>query len=97
MLVILALGDQPRRYAQLQRSVEGITKKMLTQTLRALERDGLVHREVFPTVPPQTEYTLTPLGRGLAEVVAVVRGWAYRNVEDITQARSAFDAAQAEG
>lgn len=91
MLVILALGDEPRRYAQLQRSVKGITKKMLTQTLRALERDGLVRRQVYPTVPPQTEYALTPLGNGLAEVVSVVRGWAYSNVEDIAQARNAFD------
>ena len=92
MLVILALGHDRLHYAQLQRRVRGVTKKMLTQTLRALERDGLVRRQVHATVPPQTEYELTPLGHGLAEVVAVVRGWAYQNVGDISKARTVYDA-----
>ena len=92
MLVILALGDERLHYAQLQRRVRGVTKKMLTQTLRALERDGLVRRQVHRTVPPQTEYELTSLGHGLADVVAVVRSWAYSNVADISEARSVFDA-----
>jgi DNA-binding HxlR family transcriptional regulator len=74
--------------------VRGVTKKMLTQTLRALERDGLVRRHVLRTVPPQTEYELTELGHGLAKVVALVRAWAYENVTDIAQARSAYDAAE---
>jgi DNA-binding HxlR family transcriptional regulator len=91
MLVILALGEQPVRYAELRRRVTGVTKKMLTQTLRALERDGLVQRRVYDTVPVQTEYALTALGRSLAQAVGVIRTWAYDNVEDITQARSAFD------
>jgi len=93
MLVILALGDERLHYAQLQRRVRGVTKKMLTQTLRALERDGLVRRLVHRTVPPQTEYELTSLGHSLAAVVAVVRTWAYRNVDDISEARSVFDRA----
>ena len=94
MLVILALGDDRVHYAQLQRRVRGITKKMLTQTLRALERDGLVCRHVHHTVPPQTEYELTSLGHGLAAVVSVVRSWAYQNVEDIAQARSTYDSGE---
>lgn len=93
MLIILALDRGPRRYSQLQRSVEGVTKKMLTQTLRLLERDGLVHRRVYDTVPIQTEYELTALGHDLAKVVAVVRTWAYDNVERIGDARRDFDAA----
>ena len=93
MLVILALSGPPQRYAQLQRRVVGVTKKVLTQTLRALERDGLVVRRVYPTVPVQTEYELTALGRSLADTVGVIRAWAYENVETIAQARNEYDAA----
>lgn len=92
MVVILALGDGALRYAELRRRVKGVTKKMLTQTLRALERDGLVERRVFDTVPVQTEYELTTLGRSLADAVAVIREWAYGNVEGITGARARYDA-----
>jgi DNA-binding HxlR family transcriptional regulator len=91
MLVILALGDERVHYAALRRRVEGVTKKMLTQTLRALERDGLIERHVHPTVPPQTEYELTPLGHSLARAVTVIRTWAYDNVERIAEARTAYD------
>src|SRR5689334_6644063 len=72
MLVILALTAGPQRYAHVQRRVVGVTKKVLTQTLRALERDGLVSRRVYPTVPVQTEYELTELGRSLADTVGVI-------------------------
>jgi len=91
MLVILALGEQPLRYSALQRRVVGVTKKMLTQTLRGLERDGLVRRQVFDTVPVQTEYELTALGSSLAQSVAAIRTWAYDHMEAITQARTEFD------
>jgi DNA-binding HxlR family transcriptional regulator len=91
MLVILALSERPRRYAELQRRVTGVTKKMLTQTLRALERDGLVERRVYDTVPVQTEYELSALGRSLADAVATIRAWAYDNVEDVAGARRRFD------
>ena len=91
MLVILALGDERVHYAQLQRRVEGVTKKMLTQTLRALERDGLIERHVYRTVPVQTEYELSPLGHSLARAVTVIRTWAYDNVEQIVDARTAYD------
>lgn len=91
MHVILALGEQPLRYSQLQRRVMGVTKKMLTQTLRGLERDGLVLRRVYHAVPVQTEYELSPLGRSLAEALAVVRTWAYDNVEAIARARGEYE------
>lgn len=93
MLVILALGERPLRYSQLQRHVAGATKKMLTQTLRALERDGLVRRRVFDTVPVQTEYELTGLGMSLAEAVSAIRAWAYDNMGAISAARVQYDAA----
>lgn len=90
MLVILALGDGPQRYSALQRRVQGVTKKMLTQTLRALERDGLVRRPVYDTVPVQTGYELTAAGQSLATAVSTIRKWAYDHIEDIGQARRAF-------
>jgi DNA-binding HxlR family transcriptional regulator len=93
MLVILALAEKRHRYAALQRRVVGVTKKMLTQTLRALERDGLVQRRVYHTVPAQTEYELTDMGRSLAQAVSVIRGWAYDHMDGIAGARAAFDSA----
>jgi DNA-binding HxlR family transcriptional regulator len=92
MLVVLALSGPPLGYAQLQRRVVGVTKKMLTQTLRGLERDGLVSRRVYPTVPVRTEYELTETGRSLAHAVGVIRSWAYANVGAMAEARIAFDA-----
>jgi DNA-binding HxlR family transcriptional regulator len=93
MLVLLALAEEPQRYAALQRRVVGVTKKMLTQTLRALERDGLVQRRVYHTVPVQTEYELTAMGRSLAQAVSVIRGWAYDHMDGIAGARAADDSA----
>lgn len=90
MLVILSLGEQPLHYAQLQRRVRGVTKKVLTQTLRALERDGLVRRRVIDTVPMQTEYELSPMGHSLARAVAVIRTWAYEHMEVIAEARAEY-------
>ena len=92
MLVILALTEGPERYATLQRRVVGVTKKMLTQTLRGLERDGLVERRVYDTVPIQTEYELTESGRSLGNAVAVLRTWAYDHMPAIEVARKDFDA-----
>jgi DNA-binding HxlR family transcriptional regulator len=91
MRVILALSEDARRYADLQRRVKGVTKKVLTQTLRTLERDGLVERRVFHTVPVQTEYALTELGRSLAGAVTAIRTWAYDNMDDIAGARRRYD------
>jgi DNA-binding HxlR family transcriptional regulator len=92
MLVILALTERAHRYAALRRRVAGVTQKMLTQTLRALERDGLVRRRVFDTVPVQTEYELTDTGRSLGQAVAVLRAWAYDHMDGIARARVTFDA-----
>ncbi|MBB3676813.1 winged helix-turn-helix transcriptional regulator [Modestobacter versicolor] len=96
MLVVTALTDEPvLRFSELRRRVGGVTQKMLTQTLRALERDGLVSRTVYPTVPVTVEYRLTDLGQELGATVQVVRTWAYANIERVQEARTAFDAARA--
>ena len=91
MLVVLALEGGPMRFSQLKRRIVGVAQKMLTQTLRGLERDGLVCRRVFPTVPVTVEYTLTPLGHSLSDAVAVVRSWTYGHMAEIQAARSQFD------
>jgi DNA-binding HxlR family transcriptional regulator len=93
MLVISALADRGTlRFSELSREIEGVTQKMLTQTLRALERDGLVEREVFATVPVTVQYTLTPLGQSLGEAVGTIRAWAYGHMDEIEVARDRFDA-----
>jgi DNA-binding HxlR family transcriptional regulator len=91
LLVVLALWDGTLRFSQLRRRVQGVTQKMLTQTLRALERDGMVKRRAYPTVPVTVDYTLTPLGQSLGEAVAVVRGWAYSHMDAIKTAREEYD------
>lgn len=91
MLVVLALGDGTLRFSQLRSRIRGVTQKMLTQTLRGLERDGLVRRKVYPTVPVTVEYTLTPLGHSLGEAVAVVRRWTYGHIGEIEAARRQYD------
>jgi DNA-binding HxlR family transcriptional regulator len=93
MLVVTALAPHDHlRFSELRRHIDGITQKMLTQTLRTLERDGMVTRTVHPTVPVTVEYALTPLGRSLAEAVHVIRQWAYANMEEIQSSRERFDA-----
>lgn len=91
MLVICALEPGTLRFSALRRHIGDITQKMLTQTLRGLERDGLVTREVFPTVPVTVRYSLTPLGGSLAEAVDGLRGWAYAHMDAIDSARDDFD------
>ena len=94
MLILAALAAGPRRFGELHRIVPDISKRMLTQTLRALERDGLATREVFPTTPPSVEYRLPPLGRSVSIPLAELVGWAERNFAAIRQARVRFDAAR---
>lgn len=89
-LVLLALGPGTQRFSELRRQVQGITQKMLTQTLRGLERDGLVERKVYPTVPVTVEYSLTPLGRSLCDAVAVLRTWAYDHIGEIEAANANY-------
>jgi DNA-binding HxlR family transcriptional regulator len=97
LLVITALeGGEAVRFSELRRRIEGISQKMLTQTLRALERDGLVTRTVFPTVPVTVEYRLTPLGQSLTDTVDAVRNWAYEHMPEIERARNEFEVRAAE-
>lgn len=91
-LLLAALADGPLRYAELGRAVPGVSPKMLTQTLRGLERDGLVARTVTAAVPVRVEYALTPVGESLVGVYRVIRGWAEENVPLIDAARAAHSA-----
>jgi len=91
VLVVSRLGDGPLRFNELRRSIGGISQRMLTLTLRGLERDGLVTRTVFPTIPPRVDYALTPLGRDLLTPVSALGAWAIRNQGKIARARDAFD------
>ncbi|MDP9892619.1 DNA-binding HxlR family transcriptional regulator [Variovorax boronicumulans] len=94
-LVVGLLIGGTRRFGELRREIQGVSQKMLTQTLRSLERDGIVRREVYATVPPKVEYSLTPLGESLAATLEELRLWAERNIEDVLRNRAAFDAAAA--
>ena len=89
VLVIDLLAAGPRRFSVLKRAIEGISQKMLTQTLRHLEADGLVERRAFATVPVTVEYTLTPLGRSLHAALGPLRRWAEDNMSRVLDARAA--------
>jgi DNA-binding HxlR family transcriptional regulator len=92
VLVVSLLGDGTKRFSELRRAIEGISQRMLTLTLKGLERDGLVIRTVHATVPPRVDYELTRLGRSLLVPVSEVARWAARNREKIQSARSRYDA-----
>lgn len=95
MLVLEELEENgTMRFTQLSRAVSGISQKMLTQTLRAMERDGLVKRTVHPVIPPHVDYCLTDLGHGLGESFCGVWRWAEANLSKVTVARDAFDRAR---
>ena len=87
-LVLTALAAKPRRFNELRRAIGGISQRMLTLTLRGLERDGLVTRTVFPTIPPRVDYALTPLGSDLLNPVSALGEWATRNQVKIARARA---------
>jgi len=92
MLVITLLAEHEKlRFSELRRQIEGISQKMLTQTLRGLERDGLLIRTVYATVPVTVEYRLTDLGRSLGDTVGAIRSWAYANMDEIEVARERYD------
>ena len=93
VLVVSAMGDGPKRFNELRRALGSISQRMLTLTLRGLERDGLVTRTVFPTIPPRVDYELTRLGRSLLEPVSGIGLWARQNRAAIQDARVRFDAA----
>lgn len=92
VLIVVLLGDGPRRFNEIKRMVGGISQRMLTFTLRGLERDGLVTRTVFPTTPQRVEYELTPLGSTLWEAVEPLGAWARAHVSEILLSRKQFDA-----
>lgn len=91
VLILGALMDGPRRFGWLHRTIEGVSRKMLTQTLRALERDGLVNRRVYPEVPVRVEYSLTEAGRSLAAVVSFLTQWASTHMPAVIESREEFD------
>src|SRR5882762_3949498 len=91
VFVIMLLGDGPRRFKEIKRMVGGISQRMLTLTLRGLERDGLVTRTVFPTIPPRVDYELTNLGRSLWRAVEPLGAWARSHVKHFISARAKFD------
>lgn len=96
LLILDRLEHGPSRFNQLRRDIQGISQKMLTQSLRRLERDGLVYREVQHTVPITVEYSLTRLGQTLTETVTALAHWAERNMDAIVSAQAAYDEAQQE-
>src|SRR5918911_3088544 len=91
MLVVMLLRDGPRRFNDIKRNTGGISQQMLTRTLRALERDGMVTRTIFPTSPPQVEYRLTELGRSMSEPVLAVGRWVQEHLAEVEAARQRFD------
>ncbi|MFI9387356.1 winged helix-turn-helix transcriptional regulator [Kutzneria sp. NPDC052558] len=90
MMVILSLEEGTLRFSELRGRIEGVSQKMLTQTLRGMESDGLIERTVYPTVPVTVEYTLTELGASLSSTMDVVRQWAYGHIGDIEAARQDY-------
>ncbi len=96
ILIVMMLARGPRRFNELKRLVEGISQRMLTLNLRGLEREGLVSRKIFPTIPPRVEYALTDLGKSLCMHVIALGQWAEENFDAIAAARAAFDARNGE-
>ena len=94
-LIVYALVDGPRRHGDLRRTVDGISQKMLTQTLRRMEAEGLVEREVLDRVPPHVEYSLTPLGRTLQKPLVAICEWAMAHLDELRAARAAHARAAA--
>ncbi len=91
VLLIGSLSNGTKRFGVLRREIDGISQKMLTQTLRAMERDGLVTRKVYPTVPPKVEYSLTNLGKTLINVLEEIRSWSEGNIEKVLKSQAEYD------
>ena len=96
VLVVSTLGEDPRRFNELRREIPSVSQRMLTLTLRNLERDGLVSRAVTPSIPPRVDYELTALGRSLLGPINQLSTWAIDNIDAIHAAHARFDAAQDE-
>jgi len=91
VLIIGLLAMETKRFGQLKRELEGISQKMLTQTLRGLERDGIVSRKVYATVPPKVEYSITDLGLTLVELLEGIRHWSEENIEAVMESQKVYD------
>jgi DNA-binding HxlR family transcriptional regulator len=91
VLVLAALLDKPHRFSELRREVGGVSEKMLAQTLQTLERDGFVNRDAKPVIPPRVDYSLTPVGREVAEQVWTLTRWVESKLDDVFAARSVYD------
>lgn len=94
VLVIMLLRDEPRRFSELKRGIGNISQRMLTLTLRNLERDGLVSRTVTPSIPPRVDYELTELGLSLSEPVKALGAWAFEHLHEIDDAQATYDRGQ---
>jgi DNA-binding HxlR family transcriptional regulator len=96
MYVITLLGQGTKRFSELRREIEAITPRMLTVTLRTLERDGLINRTVYPVIPPKVEYSLTSMGETLLKTVSALVEWAVTHLSEIDAARERYDRAKAQ-
>lgn len=94
VLVLVALDERSYRFSELRRALGRVSEKMLTQTLQTLERDGLVHRDAKPVIPPRVDYSLTDLGREVGEQVRALAEWTERRLADVQEARLAYDEAR---
>lgn len=92
VLVIIMLRERGYRFNELKRGIDGISQRMLTLTLRNMERDGMVTRTVIPSIPPRVDYELTDIGQSLAEPVKILGEWAFENLRSIAAAQAAYDA-----
>ncbi len=92
LFIIFQLGDGPQRFTALKRAVDGISQRMLTVTLRGLERDGIVSRTMYPVMPPRVDYALTPLGHTLLDAVGALMAWVDEHLPEVDAARDAYDA-----
>jgi DNA-binding HxlR family transcriptional regulator len=97
VLIVGRLATGTRRFGELRREVDGISPKVLTQKLRELERDGVITRKIYASVPPKVEYRLTPLGQTLIGLLDAIRTWAESHIESVLEAQASYDRAASEG
>ncbi|WP_367044252.1 helix-turn-helix domain-containing protein [Streptomyces sp. Je 1-332] len=97
VLVLITLDERSYRFSELRRALGRVSEKMLTQTLQTLERDGLVHRDAKPVIPPRVDYSLTDLGREVGSQVRALAEWTERRLADVQEARLAYDEARSQG
>lgn len=91
VLIVGALMEDTKRFGELRKDIEGISQKMLTQTLRGMERDGLIHRKAYAVIPPKVEYSLTELGKSLISILLDIKEWSEANHDNVLQARQKYD------